>query len=81
MANKILKTYLSPDIVDYCVMPYLMISEEDMKEKYLDVQIQFHDFIRNRYMNWFDYDYETWCEVITPLKERYVGFWYGDLEC
>jgi hypothetical protein len=32
MASKILKTYLSPDIVDFCIIPYLLPVEKDSKD-------------------------------------------------
>jgi len=34
MAYKILRTYLTPDIVDYCVLQYLLPLEEDAKQNY-----------------------------------------------
>ena len=37
MAYKILRTYLSSDIVDHCVLPYLFVSEKEVKSIYQDV--------------------------------------------
>lgn len=34
MAYKILKSKLPSDIVDYCIVPYLMPSDKDVKENY-----------------------------------------------
>ena len=41
MAYKILKTYLTPDIVDYCVLPYLLPSEEDAKQNHKLIEESF----------------------------------------
>ena len=34
MAHAILKTFLSPDIVDYCILPYLNVSEAEVRGNY-----------------------------------------------
>ena len=41
MSYKILRSYLTPDIVDYCVMPYLMPLEEEIKENRLNLRREF----------------------------------------
>ena len=74
MAYKILRTYLSPDIVDYCVLPYLYPAEEKIKEKY-------KYFLRSEFKllimyvllkddHWFEHESENWV-VLTALREKY----------
>lgn len=72
MAGVILRTYLTPDIVDYCIIPYLLPAEEDVKKNYLKVKyhfllVQHHTFHRTT-----EFDQSLWIPI--ALKKKYYHY-------
>ena len=75
MAYKILRDYLSSDIVDYCVLPYLMPEENEVKEKHKGLMISFDLYIL---CNAWNYGNEEMV-VLMGIKEKYHYFWYQEI--
>ena len=84
MSYKILRTYLSPDIVDYCVLPFLYPKEEEVKEKYkyylrADFKmIMMYTFLDDECLS--EHESANW-EVLTVLRKKYYDknkWWLSD---
>ena len=65
MANKILKTYLSPDIVDYCIVPYLSPAEGEVKKMHCKLLKELYIIV-----DWADF--QSLYSFDTPLDEPIV---------
>jgi hypothetical protein len=72
MAYIILRTYLSPDIVDYCIVPYLLPSENDIDKARYNLQFDIRNMIVvMRILNIISLKYDF---SPSTIKQQYVEF-------
>ena len=74
MASTILKAYLSPDVVDYCIIPYLLPAEEGVKKNYVELRREFSALMK--YVDFtgfvfFEDEYSENFNVLISLRERF----------
>ena len=72
MARLILRTYLTSDIVDYCIVPYLLPAEEDVKKNYLRVQYHFLLVWNYTFRRTGQCDQSLWVPI--ALKKKYYHY-------